>query len=155
MYKQHSMKTILLLSFLFLLTSVSCNKDKFQTKPTIEVKSLNTREVVSPNGELEIRLEYTDKEGDLGDGILTYIRVRTNIRPIPLPGTYDKPDTILSAIPVFPNTTRGDIFLTLPYNFLDEDPGQNDTMFFKITVKDIRNNTSDTISTASIVAKQN
>ena len=148
------MKTLLLLGLFSLFIAASCNKDKFQTKPTIEVKSLNTHEVPAPNGDLEIRLEFTDKEGDLGDGILTYIRVRTNTRPIPLPGTYDKPDTIRTGIPEFPGTSKGDIFLTIPYNFLDEDPGRNDTMFFKITVKDIKNNSSDTISTATIVAKQ-
>ena len=149
------MKTIILFAFLFLATALSCSKDKFQTKPSIEIKSLNTHEVLSPDGHLEIRMEYTDKEGDLSDGILTYIRIRTNTRAIPNPGINDKVDTVFSAIPEFPTTTKGDIFLNISYNFMDEDPDRNDTMFFKITVKDIKNNTSDTISTATVVAKQN
>ena len=148
------MKTIILFIFLFLFTALSCNKDKFQTKPTIEIKSLSNDEV-RPGETLEIRMEFTDKEGDLSDGILTYIRIRTNTRAIPNPGINDKVDTVFSAIPEFPTTTKGDIFLNIPYNFMDEDPGRNDTMFFKITVKDIKNNTSDTISTATVVAKQN
>ena len=148
------MKTIILFVFLFLFTALSCNKDKFQTKPTIEIKSLNTDEVV-PGETLEINMEYTDKEGDLSDGILTYIRIRTNSTAIPNPAANDQVDTIFSAIPEFPVKTQGDISLNIPYSFMNEDPGRNDTMFFKITVKDIRNNTSDTVTTRSVVAKQN
>lgn len=149
------MKTTFLTIALLLLITLACNKDKFQTKPTLEVKSLNTKEVEPPNGNLEIRMEYTDKEGDLGDGILTYIRVRTNFFPIPNPGLYDKVDTIRTGVPGFPATTKGDILLTIPYFFMDEDPNRNDTMYFKITVKDIKNNSSDTLSTVTVVAKQN
>ncbi|TAL46891.1 MAG: hypothetical protein EPN92_05430 [Chitinophagaceae bacterium] len=148
------MKTKLLTAAFLLLTILACNKDKFQTTPTLEVKNLNTKEVV-PNSNLEIKMEYTDKEGDLGDGTLTYIRIRTNFFPIPNPSLYDKVDTIKSAVPGFPVNSKGEILLTIPYNFMDEDPNRNDTMFFKITVKDIRNNSSDTISTATVVAKQN
>lgn len=148
------MKTIILFVFLFLFTALSCNKDKFQTKPTIEIKSLNTDEV-GPGETLEINMEYTDKEGDLSNGILTYIRIRTNSTAIPNPAANDQVDTIFSPIPEFPVKTQGDISLNIPYSFMNEDPGRNDTMFFKITVKDIGNNTSDTVTTRSVVAKQN
>ena len=148
------MKNIILFIFLFLFTALSCNKDKFQTKPTIEIKSLSNDEV-RPGETLEIRMEFTDKEGDLSDGILTYIRIRTNSTGIPNPTANDQVDTIFSAIPEFPVKTQGDISLNILYNFMNEDPGRNDTMFFKITVKDIKNNTSDTVTTKSVVAKQN
>lgn len=149
------MKTQRVIATILLITILACNKDKFQTKPGIEIKSLNTLEVPAPAGNLEIRMEYTDKEGDLGDGTLTYIRIRTNTLGIPNPTINDKVDTVKSAIPEFPNTTKGDLFLNIPYNFMDEDPGRNDTMYFKITVSDIKNNSSDTISTATVVARQN
>jgi len=45
--------------------------------------------------------------------------------------------------------------LTIPYNFMDEDPNRNDTMFFKITVRDLGGHQSDTISSKSVVARQN
>jgi hypothetical protein len=44
--------------------------------------------------------------------------------------------------------------LDIPYSFLDEDPNLNDTMYFKLTLRDRGNNQSDTISTTQIVAKQ-
>ena len=150
------MKTRLLL-FLVIATAVTifaCNKDKFQTKPTIEVKALSTKEVPAPNGTMNLRLTFTDKEGDLGNGVLTYIRVRTNSTPIPNPGTYDKIDTIRTNLPEFPSKTKGEIDIHFDYNYLDEDPNRNDSMFFKITVQDTGGNNSDTISTPVVVARQ-
>jgi len=133
---------------------IACHKDNFETKPTLRVKDINTTEVNAPDGELRITLECTDKEGDEGEGELTYIRVRTNTIPIPDPNTNDKADTARTAVPAFPKTDKVELVLTIPYNFLNEDPNRNDTMFFKITVRDSQNNQSDTITTKSIVAKQ-
>ena len=132
---------------------LACNKDKFQTKPTIELKSISSDEV-PPGGITTIRLKYTDKEGDLGDGTLTYIRIRTNGTPIPDPNNNDKVDTVRTPIPEFPPEDRGEIDLKLDYNFLNEDPGRNDTMFFKLSVLDQAGNSSDTLTTSLIVARQ-
>lgn len=131
-----------------------CSKDKFKTVPTIELKSISDKVIQAPNGLVNFLLTYTDKEGDLGEGELTYIRIRTNVTPIPNPGTYDKLDTARTPIPAFPTKTKGELELQLDYNFLDEDPNRNDTMFFKFTVKDKDGNASDTISTPLIVARQ-
>ena len=137
-----------------ILLILACNKDKFQTKPTITVKDISPTDVV-PNGRLTITLECTDKEGDAGGGELTYIRVRTNGTAIPDPGTYDKIDTVHYVVPEFPKTQKTDISVTIQYDFMDEDPNRNDTMFFKLALKDVANNSSDTISTQSVVAVQN
>ena len=131
----------------------ACHKDKFQTKPTISVKDINDPEV--PIGAtLRITLECTDKEGDEGNGQLTYIRVRTNGTPIPDPTNNDKADTAYATVPDFPTKDKVEMTLDIPYSFLDEDPGLNDTMYFRLTLRDRGNNQSDTISTVPIVAKQ-
>ena len=44
---------------------VACSKDTFETRPTIKIKEVSS-EVIPLNGNLDITLEYTDKEGDLG-----------------------------------------------------------------------------------------
>ncbi|HET9824647.1 MAG TPA: hypothetical protein VFP87_04905 [Chitinophagaceae bacterium] len=132
----------------------TCSKGKFQTTPTIRIKDMNTTEVNAPNGELKITLECTDKEGDEGQGELTYIRVRTNSIPIPDPVNNDKADTARQAVPSFPKTDKVEMVLLIPYTFLDEDPGRNDTMYFKLTLRDSQNHQSDTITTKSIVAVQ-
>ncbi|MBI1342284.1 MAG: hypothetical protein GC171_05030 [Terrimonas sp.] len=148
------MKTKILLPFVLLAVLVACNKDKFQTTPTIKIKNINTDVVEAPNGTLKVILESTDKEGDEGGGEITYIRVRTNINPIPNPTLYDKIDTVKYTIPSFPKTSKKDIEIEIPYNFMDEDPNKNDTMYFKFTLRDMGNNQSDTVSSKTVIAKQ-
>ena len=131
---------------------MACSKDTFETKPTIKVKDLNS-EVIVRNSKLDITLEYTDKEGDLGNGELTYIRVRQNIKAGP-PGN-DKADTVHYPIPVFPPKSKGEIVISVDYDFMDEDPAYDDTMIFKLSVIDIRGNKSDTVTTKSVIAKEN
>ncbi|HEV8505426.1 MAG TPA: hypothetical protein VGQ53_08505 [Chitinophagaceae bacterium] len=131
----------------------ACHKDKFQTKPTITIKEINDPEVPL-GGTLRITLECTDKEGDEGNGILTYIRVRTNSKPIPDPDNNNKADTAVAPVPDFPSKDKVEMTLDIPYSFLDEDPGDNDTMYFRLTLRDRGNNQSDTILTPQIVAKQ-
>ena len=149
------MKTHLIICMgLSIMVLASCDKDKFQTKPSIEIKSLSTKEVPAQNGTMHVRLNYTDKEGDLGKGILTYIRIRTNGTPIPNPNNNDKIDTVRTPIPDFPSKNNGELDILFDYNFMDEDPFRNDTMYFKITVQDRGGNNSDTISTPAVVARQ-
>ena len=135
------------------LIIAACHKDKFQTKPTIRVKDINNTDI-PPGGTLRITLECTDKEGDEGQGLMTYIRVRTNSTSIPDPTNNDKADTAFATVPDFPTKDKVEMTLDIPYSFLDEDPNLNDTMFFKLTLRDRGNNQSDTISTVPIVAKQ-
>jgi hypothetical protein len=138
----------------------ACSKGKFKTIPTIGIKHLNSKEILAPSlsgdgaRELKITVEVTDKEGDAGNGELTYIRVRTNIIPIPNPSANDKADTVRYQIPAYPKTPKSEVEVTVPYSFMDEDPGRNDTMFFKVVLKDLAGHVSDTISTEKVVAKQ-
>src|SRR6478672_7238145 len=127
--KLRSIYALCIISTVFVIAA--CHKDKFQTKPTISVKEINNTDVPAPDGILRITLECTDKEGDEGGGDLTYIRVRTNTIPIPDPTNNDKADTAHAPVPPFPKTDLVDMDLEIPYSFLDEDPGRNDTMYFK------------------------
>jgi hypothetical protein len=132
---------------------VACGKDKLNTKPSIEVKNVSSTDVL-PDQQLVINLTYTDKEGDLGNGIITYIRDRLNILPIQDPASNDKADTTRSPLPDFPKTTTGEIELKINGTFMSEDPFANDTMNFKIFVTDAGGNSSDTITVGPVVDKQ-
>ena len=139
---------------------VACSKDKLQTRPSIKLQDMNGTEFPLDPGTFEIpdlviNLEYDDKEGDLGGGILTYIRTRLNVDPIENPASNDKLDTIRSVLPDFPETSTGDMQLTIPGSFLVEDPRDNDTMTFSIFVQDVAGNISDTIVTPTIVQRKN
>ena len=139
---------------LLILVLFSCKKSKFETTPTIRIKDMNTTEVYGPDGILKITLEVTDREGDAGQGYLTYIRVRTNSTPIPDPINNDKADSPHAAVPPYPKTDKVDMVLTIPYSFLTEDPVRNDTMYFRLTLRDSQGHQSDTVNTKSIVAVQ-
>ncbi|HUQ66248.1 MAG TPA: hypothetical protein VM101_08840 [Flavitalea sp.] len=133
---------------------VACSKDKLNTRPSLEIKNINTTDVL-PGQQLVINLNYKDKEGDLGSGLITYIRDRLNIKPIPDAASNDKADTTRSPLPDFPKTTSGEIQLKIDGTFMSEDPFENDTMTFKIYVTDVAGNVSDTLLVGPVVDKQN
>ena len=137
-----------------LLIFVACSKNKLNTRPSIEIKHVNTTDVL-PGQQLVINLNYKDKEGDLGNGLITYVRERLNIKPIQDPASNDKADTTRSILPDFPKTTSGEIELKIDGTFMSEDPFENDTMNFKIYVTDVAGNTSDTLIVGPVVDKQN
>lgn len=145
------MKTILaILVFSCAFFLFACNKDKFATKPRIEVKSYNSKEIPQ-HGQLAIRLNYFDKEGDLSTGAFFAARVRLNRLPL---GTSDadRPDTLNYPLPNFPVKDQGEILLQLNYDdFLKESVSKNDTIVFRIAVTDKGGNKSDTITTDPIV----
>lgn len=146
------------LSFLLLvLLFVACSKDKFESKPTIEIKSIGPNPV-SLNVPLTIELEYTDKEGDIQDSIFVR-KVRINQRKVartlrdsfylPLPGDA-------------PKKTKGTIKLTLDYQgyvISAEDPGNSpnaapDSLIFRFILQDKAKNRSDSIESELIVVER-
>jgi hypothetical protein len=150
------MKRIIVFSLLAAAV-VSCNKDKFQTKPQIKIKSTNYEDVVPRTGTLRITLEFTDKEGDVSDSILI-VRERLNIKsPV-------VPPLLPYKIPSFPNSKQGEIQVDLDYDFglttgllpipvPGSTPQQNepDTMTLKFVVRDKAGNKSDTAFLGIIV----
>lgn len=142
---------------------LACNKDKFQTKPQIKIKSV-TPDIVPVNGTLSVILEFTDKEGDVSDSIIV-VRERTNQKsPI-------TPAIIKTPIPSFPNTSEGEIQVFMPYQTSQTAliagipaipiPGtgnppekEPDTLNLKFVVRDKAGNKSDTALTSVIVIRQ-
>jgi|SRR5688572_20442255 len=127
---------------------IACGKDKYETKPLLEIKDYNSKEIF-PGTELTIRISYFDKEGDLGQAPVIGILRRLNIFPLP-PGQ-DKVDTIKTNLPEFPKYDNGEITFSLPYDFLKESTVENDTIMFRFAVTDRAGNNSDTIDTTPIV----
>lgn len=138
---------------LVLVVLIACNKDKFQTKPQITIKEYNSKEI-SPGGELEVRLNYTDKEGDVGQGSFFGARLRQNARLL-TPTDNDQLDTLRYSLPEMPDIDKGVIVMKLDYNFLKESLTENDTIVFRIAIKDRGGNASDTLTTDKLVIKKN
>ena len=151
------MKRVLIFATI-LTTLVCCNKDKFQTKPQITLKT-DGNIIIPVNGVLPVNLEYTDKEVDV-DNVVFVKKERLNKRPV----TPTLRDTFSLKVPEFPNTSKGEIVLNLTYqNYLisAQDPlnvpGSNppkkesDTLNFKFVLKDKAGNVSDTATLSNVI----
>lgn len=144
------MKKIILIAIV-VSALAACSKDKFKSQPQLSIFSYNTK-VVGPNEHIVIQLKYTDKEGDLGEGQLTYIPIRINQRKLPA----DKePLSDSTNIPKYPNTNTGFVQLDLPWSSLHQDYiRENDTIYFRFVAKDLAGNMSDTVDSAPVVFLQ-
>lgn len=144
-----------LLSIALLVTG--CDKDRFQTKPQIKIISSST-EIVPVSGNLQVVIEYTDKEGDVHD-TLFITKQRLNQRVVPT-----LRDTLKFPIPEFPDRQLGQFELNLSYsNHLisavtpPRIPGSNpsrneaDTLNLKFLVRDAGGNKSDSVILPNII----
>jgi len=137
---------------LLIIMALSCGKDKFKTKPQIEIKSINN-DVIAKDQTLVVLLRFTDKEGDLADGKFVYIPKRLNSRPL-LP-TVPNYDSVKLVIPKFPDETDGEFSLSLPWLNLHKSDTENDTIIMRFVVVDRADNKSDTLSTDKLVILKN
>lgn len=149
------MKLSLFVLSVLIIVTIACNKDKFQTKPSISIKSINGN-FIPLNGTLVITLDCTDKEGDVEDSVII-IKRRQNRRVV---ATIR--DTLRYKFPVFPANTRIQIQATLDYQTILSAlnppfiPGSSpprrevDTLILRMAVRDKAGNTSDTISSPTI-----
>jgi hypothetical protein len=137
------------------LVLLACDKDKFQTKPTIEIRAISA-DFVPLNGSLVIDLDVTDKEGDVQDSVII-IKKRLNKRVVTT-----LRDTLRYTIPGFPETPRTEMQVTIDYQSILSAlnppviPGSNppqrepDTLQLRLAVRDRAGNTSDTVETGTI-----
>ena len=143
------MKTLPVIFIVSLTTLlIACGKDKFETKPKLEIKNYSSKEIFQGDA-LIIRLNYFDKEGDLSKAPMIGILNRINL--FPLAQGQDKVDTFRNNLPEFPKKENGEITFQLPFDFLKESTVENDTLIFRFAVSDLAGNKSDTITTDQIV----
>ncbi len=125
----------------------ACGKDRFTTRPQLTFKEAESY-TIPRGGLMTFRLEFTDKEGDLGDSIFIQTittRCAASNRRIGYP------------LPAFPASTKakGEIeinfvngqfvpgFVALPSPAC----GRPDTTTFRFWIRDNANNVSDTVQT--------
>src|SRR2546421_4000497 len=142
------MKRNFLMALAVIVLFVACNKSSFQTRPQIKSKSTNGN-VLPVGADLVIDLEFTDKEGDLGEGKLVYIPTRLNKRP--LPPSIPPYDSVVNALPDFPNKSKGDLELRLKWSFLHRSDVENDTIYFRFVAVDRAGHKSDTLNSDKFV----
>ncbi|MEO8860071.1 MAG: hypothetical protein ABI358_01500 [Ginsengibacter sp.] len=141
------MRYTFLFSILVLL-SLSCNKDKFSSTPSLKFKSVNTTSL--RNQQLvQFNLSFTDAEGDLTDSIYVQEVV---------PNCALSNFSTLYPLPVFPTTKnqKGDLTVTFGYNVSGYSPiapkcTKNDTAVFRFVLRDKAKHASDTVSSPPII----
>lgn len=146
------MKTVLaILVTSFTVLLIACGKDKFETKPRLEIKDYNSKEI-SQGQSLKIRINYYDKEGDLD--LAPFVAIRKRLNKFQLPPAQEKADTLRYLLPEFPEKETGEISFEQVWDFLKESLSENDTIVFKIAVTDRAGNKSDTITTDQLVIRK-
>lgn len=145
------MKSILVTLVISLaIVLIACSKDKFETKPRIEIRDYSSKEI-RQNETLNIRLDYFDKEGDLDEGIFTTVIHRLNLIPITSGNGTDLADTFRVTLPKFTPKDKGEIDFKLAFDRLKESFQENDTLQFSFSAVDRAGNKSDTLTSDQVV----
>ncbi len=129
------------------LLLTSCGKDTFKSQPQLTIKSVSTT-TVPANGDLQIVLRLTDREGDFNESIFVE-KMTTRC------SNSNFLDSQLYLIPTdLPRTTQfsGDVVLSFTYPFeLQPRCNRPDTATFRFWIKDAAGNVSDTAATPKII----
>ncbi len=145
------MKYLILLAAIS-ITTLACNKDKFNTKPTLTFKSVNTKTVIT-NSELIFDLNVTDAEGDLSDTIF----IMRKVRNCPQSNRFEK-----YKLPIFPTKTNLNVNLLVGYAYNSPASSylplgapacanKNDSCIYRFVIKDKAGNLSDTVNSPEFV----
>lgn len=125
----------------------ACGKDTLKSRPQLTLKSVSST-TVPANGDLQIVLRLSDREGDFMESI--YVE-KTTTRCT----NSNFLDSQLYTIPTdLPRSTffAGDVVLTFTYPFeLQPRCNRPDTTTFRFWIKDAAGNISDTATTPKII----
>ena len=128
-----------------------CTKDKYATKPKLELSSINGSEFTT-GSVLSFKFTVTDKEGDINDTMwvqkVSFVCTETNSG---WPGAYKVPDFATT------KNLKVDLDVNYCYNCGQDYPPtisgctqRDDSCYFKFWLKDRAGNVSDTITTSTI-----
>ena len=143
------MKTKILLSLFVIMIFAACKKEKFNTAPTLTLKSVGNKNV-RPGASLAIVFEITDKEGDISN-MLHFVKTRTNRRPVSTQDNLGR-DTLKFQVPDAPNTRSILMDLNLTYPLLQSSLRREpDSLTLKFWLVDKAKNRSDTFRVENVV----
>jgi hypothetical protein len=149
------MTRLLPIALILVLVVAACDKSKFQTRPSLSLKSQNGN-LIPSGASLQLEFEFTDKEGDVSDTLFVK-KIRTNRIVVPTIR-----DSFKLAVPQFPKNTQGVVLVTLDHTFylasaqnpprdpITNDP-QDDTLMLKFAIRDKAKNISDTVTVGPII----
>jgi hypothetical protein len=139
-----------------LFAFVSCNKDKFNTKPTLKFKGTN-KTSYTRGDRIQLSLEATDKEGDLSDSLFIF-KINRNCQGIP--STSRDTLRLFYKMPAFPTNTNLTIPIEVNFGYQVQPDNlaissfcsnRNDSCRFRFVIKDKAKNVSDTVDSPELV----
>ena len=153
------MKTKLLLLLVYAALTPGCKKEKYASKPKLTLKEIRAFQIICNSAQgsaIEIDMEVADKEGDVKDSIFIQ-KIDATKRPCP-------DNTILNnldyKIPDYPIGNTRDVLFRLKFATKQcqgyalisgaQCAPDKDTSYFKIWVKDMAGNISDTLFTQPV-----
>lgn len=131
-----------------MIIAIACSKDKYQTRPQIELKSYDPDKIIPFQGQMTITFDYTDKEGDIGGGQFVYYPKRLNIIP------YDPPyvDSVVTPLATdIPDKAKGQVQLNLTWLDMHKSDAENDTVQMYFVLVDRAGNRSDSVASDKFV----
>lgn len=157
-------KSLLFIGFVALVALASCGKDKLETTPALEFKSINLSDM-RQRDLLEIIFDFRDKEGDIDSAF-----VEVTIINEALVGSPDaEPFELRNKVPEFPGNKTGELAIRgtrfdngepVPAGYVNLIPisssNDNDTVRISLQIKDKKGNTSEKITVPEnvVVIKQ-
>lgn len=149
------MKTKILFTLLAAVSLAACDKENYNTKPTLTLRTVNTTQVPF-NGTLTFEFEVTDKEGDITDSLFVK-KIRVNQKVVPTVR-----DFFYLPVPQVDKIQKAFVRVDLGYqNHLisalnpptsgNPPKRENDTLQFKFVLIDKAKNASDTLTSERIV----
>ena len=97
-------------------------------------------------------LNYSQKSGNLSGDTLLVLRRRYNQKPVP--PDFQTSDSFNTLMPETPNTGTAELNVSLSYENIHIDNGENDTIDFRFVLIDLNGKHSDTATTGKIVLLQ-
>lgn len=133
-----------------MVVAIGCSKDKYQTKPSLEIKEVNTSDV-QVGQTFTVTLKYTDKEGDVAGAHIGVAKVTTNCA---LSNFIDTLKYSVSGDVPSTSNQKGEIDIIFPYIFVNPFCAFDDSAVFKFWITDGGGNRSDTATTGLIVIRK-
>ncbi len=145
------MKSSLFVLVCTMFMVLGCSKDNNSTVPAISIKSFTDHVVAG--GAFNAVLNYTQSGGNFTGDTLLILRHRFNAKPVP-PDNQTSSDSVNTLMPNTPNTDKAEFSVSLSYENIHIDNGENDTISFSFILFDAKGKHSDTATTGKIVLLQ-
>lgn len=149
------MRSVKIVIPFFLFCLAACDKNTFNTKPSLKLKSVSTRDVIPANPSsstppLVLTFEYTDAEGDLAGARVGVQKIEPECA---LSNFVDTLSYSISQELPASRDQQADLQVIFTYFQIQPQCNFNDSANFRVWITDRAGNVSDTAETGIIIIR--